>query len=149
MEIFREHSPTGHTSNKLPCVDDDGRVVIDPWWGTIQPASLHPSIPTIGELEVIEHIESGGRLIDTRLPEYVEESGTLPTAVAIPARDVAEHLELFADGVTVLYCNGPQCAATPIAVKRLLEAGVAPEKLAYYRGGLQDWVGLGLPVQDP
>lgn len=149
MDIVRAHAPEGHDPHRLPCVDDDGRVVLDPWWGKIQPGSLHPDIPTIGELEVIEHIEAGDTLIDTRLPEYVEASGTLPSAIAIPAREITDHLELFDAGVTVLFCNGPQCAATPLAVQRLLAAGVEPDRLAYYRGGLQDWLALGLPVAAP
>ena len=50
------------------------------------------------------------------------------------------------DAVTVLYCNGPQCGATPRAVETLLEMGRRPSSLAYYRGGIQDWICLGLPT---
>jgi len=31
----------------------------------------------------------------------------------------------------------------------LLEAGCEPSALRYYRGGLQDWVSLGYPLEVP
>ena len=49
--------------------------------------------------------------------------------------------------MTILFCNGPQCAATPDAVEALLAAGYPAGALAYYRGGLHDWQTLGLPVE--
>lgn len=147
LTVERAAAPEGHEPRRVPSVGADGLVTLDPWWGTIQPQRLHPAIPTWGELEVIAHLEAGGRLVDTRLPEYVEQSGTLPGAIVLPWETVADHLGLFASGrVTALFCNGPQCAATPRAVDRLLDAGVEPEALAYYRGGIQDWVALGLPT---
>jgi rhodanese-related sulfurtransferase len=142
----RAEAPSGHEPHRVPTIDRDGELRIDPWWGSIQPASLHPRIPTWGERELIEHLESGGLTVDTRRPEYVAESGTIPGAVPVPWEEITDHLELFDSGVVALFCNGPQCAATPRAVERLLDAGVPPERLAYYRGGLQDWMGLGLPV---
>lgn len=145
--IARADAPPGHRSHRVPHLDATGELVVDPWWGAIQPASLHPDLPTVGELEVFEHVAAGGTLIDTRLPEYVAESGTLPGAIAIPWKEIDQHLELFEDGVCVLFCNGPQCAATPRAVERALAAGVPPERMAYYRGGIQDWMALGLPVE--
>ena len=147
--ISRADAPAGHESHRVPHVLENGEIVLDPWWGTIQPAQLHPDLPTVGELEVLDHIAAGGVLIDTRLPEYIAESGTIPGALAIPARDVTDHLELFDERPVVLFCNGPQCAATPIAVKRLLAAGVEPARMAYYRGGIQDWLALGLPIEHP
>ncbi len=133
----------------LPTVDEQsGLVTVDPTWGTVQPLVLHPQIETLAELEVIAHIEAGGRLIDTRKPEYVAASGTIQGAVAIEWEHVADRLDEFdRQGKNVLFCNGPQCAATPRAVERLLEAGFPPELLAYYRGGIHDWVTLGYPLE--
>lgn len=147
--VRRAHGPEGHPEHRVPHIADDGEVVIDPWWGVIQPGSLHPQIPTIGELEVIEHLNAGRIAIDTRRPDYVAESGTIPGAMAVHWEHITEHLELFDEGVVVLFCNGPQCTATPRAVNLLLEAGVDPERIAYYRGGLHDWISLGFPVAQP
>lgn len=150
LSIERATAPEGHQPQRVPVVGDDGLVRADPWWGTIQPQVLHPEIPTWGELEVIRHIEDGGRLIDTRRSDYVVASGTIPGSLVIPWEEITDHLdELDPEGINVLFCNGPQCAATPRAVERLLAEGIVPARLAYYRGGIQDWVSLGLPTVRP
>jgi rhodanese-related sulfurtransferase len=43
-----------------------------------------------------------------------------------------------------LYCNGMWCSQSSNAVKLLLHYGYPPEKLKWYRGGMQDWEILGL-----
>jgi rhodanese-related sulfurtransferase len=49
----------------------------------------------------------------------------------------------------VFWCNGPWCGQSPRAIKGLLEHGFPPEKIAYYRGGMQMWKVLGLTVVIP
>lgn len=49
----------------------------------------------------------------------------------------------------VLWCNGPACGQSPRAIKGLLEAGYPPEKLFYYRGGMQMWQLWGLTTVIP
>ncbi|MGA9857678.1 MAG: rhodanese-like domain-containing protein [Solirubrobacteraceae bacterium] len=122
---------------------------VDATWGVIQPISLAPGVRTVGELEVIEHLRAGRPLIDCRLPEYVER-GTIPGAVNIPHGEIAERAdELDPIQRTVVFCNGPQCPATAQATESLLAAGWPPERLLYYRGGIHDWVTLGLPLAEP
>jgi rhodanese-related sulfurtransferase len=133
---------------KLPTVleDDPGLVLIDATWGTIQPMTLAPGVQTIGELELIEHIRAGRQLIDTRLREFLGR-GSIPGAIAIAHAQIGDRLdELDPERPAVLFCNGPQCAATPDAVRRLLAAGRPPELILYYRGGIHDWMSLGLPL---
>lgn len=48
-----------------------------------------------------------------------------------------------------LWCNGPWCDQSPRAIKSLLALGYPPEKLYYYRGGMQNWQLLGLTVVIP
>ena len=127
-------------------VDEPGLFVVDATWGLIQPLRLPGGVETVGELEVLDHARAGGALVDTREPEYVLH-GTLPGAVAIRHEDILDGLaDLDPDGPVVLFCNGPQCTATPQAVAELLEAGWDPACLRYYRGGIHDWVTLGLPL---
>lgn len=148
-DLDRQAAPDNHTPVRVPVITDDGHIVLDPWWGSIQPMSLHPDVQTIGELEIIKHIKKGGTVIDTRLPEYVNISGIIPTAITIQWEYIVEGLAAHSidqDTTIALYCNGPQCAATPRAIERLLSASWPPEKLLYYRGGLMDWIGQGLPV---
>ncbi len=44
----------------------------------------------------------------------------------------------------IQFCNGNWCAQTPNAIEALLSFGYPPEKLKYYRDGMQGWESLGL-----
>ena len=128
---------------------ETGMFVVDATWGMIQPMSLAPGVRTVGELELIEHLRTERPLVDCRLPGYVEH-GTIPGAVNIPHDEIAERMdELNPAEPTVVFCNGPQCTATAHATDALLAAGWPPERLLYYRGGIHDWVTLGLPLARP
>ena len=124
----------------------DGRFEVDGTWGQVQPAELAPGVRTVGELEVIEHIQSGKPLVDTRLEHFFPE-GTIPGARRVPHDDILLHRDMLDPAVqTIFFCNGPQCPATPDAVRRLLEGGYPPAAILYYRGGIHDWMTLGFPV---
>ena len=133
----------------------------------IQPISLAPGVSTFGELEVISFLqqdvaEGKGLLIDTRLPEW-HEKGSIPGAVNLPfstleennpfrdeilralgARDASGTWEFSNVFTLTLFCNGPWCEQTSRAVTALLQVGYPPEKLNFYRGGMQNWLLLGL-----
>jgi rhodanese-related sulfurtransferase len=49
----------------------------------------------------------------------------------------------------VFFCNGPLCSATPAMVRALLGAGHPATAILYYRGGMHDWITLGLPAARP
>ena len=125
-----------------------GMLAVDATWGVIQPISLAPGVRTVGELEVIEHLRAGRPILDCRLPEYLKR-GTIPGSVNIPHGEIAERMaELNPVKPTVVFCNGPQCPATAQAIEALLVAGWPAERLLYYRGGIHDWVTLGLPLRE-
>jgi len=44
----------------------------------------------------------------------------------------------------VLFCNGNWCPQSTINIKTLIKLGYPAYKLKWYRGGMQDWVSLGL-----
>ena len=46
----------------------------------------------------------------------------------------------------VLFCNGPWCGQTTESIQALLALGYPPEKIKYYRDGMQGWVSLGLTI---
>lgn len=128
---------------------EPGRFVVDATWGTITPITVAAGVRTVGEREVIAHLAAGLPLLDTRLPRFVE-AGTLPAARSIPHTELADRAdELDRSTDTIVFCNGPQCAASPDAIRTLLDAGHPPERLLYYRGGIHDWVTLGLPLEPP
>ena len=127
--------------------EQPGLVIVDSTWGTIQPLSLDPEIETVAELEVISHLEAGGPLLDTR-HEAQHRQATIPGARSIPHEEIVARIgELDAGEATILFCNGPQCKATPQAVGALLGYGYPARSLRYYRGGIHDWMALGLPIE--
>lgn len=122
------------------------RVSVDATWGTLQPMQLADGVPTVGELEVIDHLEAGRPVIDSRTPDLYATT-TLPGARNIPHTEATGRRdELESDTPTIFFCNGPQCGQSPTAIRALLDAGHPPELISYYRGGLHDWMTLGLPT---
>jgi rhodanese-related sulfurtransferase len=146
--------------------DTDARLA-EPWVQTsrpcpnfcIQPMSPAPGVTTIGELEVLEFLQSGDALlVDGRIRSQYE-AGTIPGAISVPYTEAADRLDEFGceidfDGWIcegelpniVLFCNGPWCGQSPTAARRMIEASYPAEKIYYYRGGMQSWNMLGLTV---
>ena len=128
---------------------DSGLVVIDATWGTIRPMQLAHGVCTVGELEVMEHLDRGLSLIDSR-PGKAYGSSTIPGASNIPHDETVERIsQLDPSQPTIFFCNGPQCAASPEAIDALLTSKYPPAAIHYYRGGLHDWISLGLPTERP
>ena len=122
-------------------------VAVDTTWGELQPMEVAPGIRTVGEIELLALVRQGATLIDSRTDGSFS-GRTLPGAVNIPHdQTLARQGELDRDGVSVLFCNGPQCPQSPDAIRQLLDAGYPASALAYYRGGMHDWVTLALPTQ--
>jgi rhodanese-related sulfurtransferase len=144
-----ERLPRRDETCQVPRPLGDGLFEVDATWGEVQPMRLAPGIETVGELEVIEHLEHGRPLVDTRLGHF-HRDGTIPGARGIPHEQILEHLdELDPSVATVFFCNGPQCPATPDAIRRLLDHGYPPPAIRYYRGGIHTWMTLGYPVVPP
>jgi rhodanese-related sulfurtransferase len=141
-----DRMPRRDTACMVPQPVGKGLVQVDATWGTVQPIELAPGVRTIGELELIDHLERGRPLIDTRQPHF-HHHATIPGARGIPHERLLDHLdELDPTAPTVFFCNGPQCKATPDAIHTLLEAGYPAEAIHYYRGGMHDWITLGYPT---
>ena len=141
----------------------------------IQPGKLHEDVETIGELEVLDYLkriregDDSILVIDSRTPDWVKD-GTIPGSINIPWKtlsptagadpfSIADILEKkfgarsqeglwdFTHAKTlVLFCNGIWCGQSPTNIKTLLQFGYPPEKLKWYRGGMQNWENLGLTV---
>ena len=121
-------------------------VVVDTTWGELQPMVIAPGVRTLGELEVIALVGEGATLVDSRTPGSFG-GRTLPGSVLLPHDVIVERLGELPDGLAILFCNGPQCPQSPDAIRRLIAAGVPAESLAYYRGGMHDWVTTALPTE--
>lgn len=129
-----------------PSENEPGVVVVDVTWGTIQPMQVAEGVHTIGEVELLVHLEKGWPVIDSRTADFFITS-TIPGARNIPYPEAEARIdELDREQPTIFFCNGPQCGQSPTAIHTLLEAGFPADKILYYRGGLHDWLTLGLPV---
>ncbi|BCU06302.1 rhodanese-like domain-containing protein [Allochromatium tepidum] len=49
----------------------------------------------------------------------------------------------------VLFCNGIWCPQSTANIKTLVGIGYPPDKLKWYRGGMQDWLSVGLTSVQP
>jgi rhodanese-related sulfurtransferase len=103
-------------------------------------------VRTVGELDVVEHLRQGRPVVDARTHDFNAQA-TIPGAVNIPHPEVAARREELDPSLpTIFFCNGPQCGQSRSAIETLLEAGYSADKILYYRGGMHDWITLGLPT---
>ena len=129
-----------------PVPGEPGVFQVDATWGSIQPMQVAEGVYTVGEVELIAHLEQRLPLIDSRTRDYFVVS-TIPGAKSIPYPEaVARMDELDRERPSIFFCNGPQCGQSPTAIRDLLAAGFPADKILYYRGGLHNWLTLGLPV---
>lgn len=129
-----------------PKADQPGMMIVDSTWGEIQPMQAAEGVKTVGELDVLDHLQAGLALIDGRTEDFFQK-GTIPGAKNIPYSEAGERLdELDREQMTILFCNGPQCPQSPWAIRALLDAGYPAKKILYYRGGMHDWLTLGFPI---
>lgn len=122
----------------------------------IQPMEAAPGTITIGELELLDILQNGTmKVVDSRTIEW-HLKGTIPGAINVPYTEMAMRLNEFGCAKTgekwdcakaepvALFCNGPWCGQSPMAIKAMIREGYPADKIHYYRGGMQDWVMLGL-----
>ena len=144
MERTRTEKPR---SVPWPVEGEPDVVSVDTTWGELQPIEAAPGVRTVGELEIVDLVERGAVVIDSRTAGSFG-GRTIPGAVNIPHDSIVERrAELDPQRLSILFCNGPQCPQSPRAIRQLLEAGHPAEALAYYRGGMHDWVSLSMPTQ--
>ncbi len=126
---------------------EEGLVAVDVTWGIIQPMQAAERVVTVGELDVIEHQENNMQIIDARIHE-TSGTPTIKGSKNIPHSEIVERMgELDRERPAIFFCNGPQCPQSPTAIRALLGVGYRPEKILYYRGGMHDWITLGLPIE--
>jgi rhodanese-related sulfurtransferase len=130
-------------------------------------------LEVLGYLKRIAKGDRTVMVVDSRSPEWIIR-GTIPGSVNIPwnqinlevegsfeiaaeADTLAEVLQTqfgaqLVDGkwdfrnakTLVLFCNGIWCPQSTANIKTLLGLGYPAYKLKWYRGGMQDWVSVGL-----
>ena len=137
---------------------------------TIFPMMLHPKIETVSESEVLDFIrimqdDPNMLLVDTRGEEWYHYR-TIPGAVnihylyileaklfpgeyqkalaALGIKTVHHRLDFSEAKELLLFCNGAWCSQSPKMIKALLKLGYPPQKMKWYRGGMEDWLGFNM-----
>jgi rhodanese-related sulfurtransferase len=130
-------------------------------------------LEVLGYLHRIAGGDSSVIVVDSRTPEWLAR-GTIPGSINVPWTkinvDVGDFFSIEAEAeeaekimttvfnanlnngkwdfsnakTLVLYCNGAWCPQSSNNIKTLARLGYPANKLKWYRGGMQSWVGIGL-----
>lgn len=124
--------------------------------GVLQPIVPVTGVRPVGELEVLAALsDSSYVVVDMREPRW-RLSATIPGSISLPYNEIAERLDELGCARTatgwdcagakhvVAFCNGPACPQSPTAIRAMINQGFPPDRIHYYRGGMQDWLVLGL-----
>ncbi len=128
--------------------------------GTIRPMVPMEGVTPVGELEVINALQSANYIVVDTRTSITQYGGTIPGSISIPFDEITEQLDAL--GCTgsvakwncmeaynvVLYCNGPNCGQSPRAMAAMVEVGFPSDKIFYYRGGMLAWTSLGLTTRE-
>lgn len=145
----RQKRSTDHKPRSVPwpVPDEPDVVAVDTTWGEMQRLQAAPGVVTVGELELVEMVEQGALVVDCRTAGSFG-GRTIPGSRHLPHDQVLQRRDELDPGrISILFCNGPQCPQSPDALSQLVDAGYPAGALAYYRGGMHDWVTLGMPTE--
>lgn len=127
--------------------------------GALQAMTPWPGVRTVGEIDVLHAMNDPAvRIVDMRdFDEPVPPS--LPNSYHIAYNEVEDRMDELgcrklgktqwdcqAAAQVLVYCHGPMCLQSPAGIRAMVQAGLPPERISYYRGGLLDWQALGLPT---
>ncbi len=144
------------------------------YMGKISKMKFSDKVQTVGEVEVLEFMEKAKEsksmlLVDSRTEDWFYHQ-TIPSATNVPYRYLkkSQFPEEFEESIEklgvqvidgkydfsqakeiLLFCNGAWCGQSPESMKYLVAIGYPEEKMKWYRGGIQAWMSLGLPVVKP
>ena len=132
----------------------------------------------LGYLKRIADGDDSILVVDSREPDWVAR-GTIPGSIHVPWKsintDVSGSFAVAAEAETldkiltdtfgtkktdegwdfsnaktlVLFCNGIWCGQSAMNIRTLAKLGYPVRKMKWYRGGMQDWVSVGLTTVTP
>jgi rhodanese-related sulfurtransferase len=134
-------------------------------------------LDVLSYLKRIGEGDSSILVVDSRTPDWVLR-GTIPGSVNVPWTSINQEAGTFetpteADTIEhvlhdefdakktdsgwdfskaktlVLFCNGIWCHQSSLNILTLLKLGYPADKIKWYRGGMQDWVSVGLTTIRP
>ena len=130
-------------------------------------------LEVLGYLHRIAKGDNTVAVVDSRTPEWLAR-GTIPGSINVPWTkinvDVGEFFSIEAEAqeaeeimtgtfnaklndgkwdfsgakTLIMFCNGAWCPQSANNIKTLARMGYPANKLKWYRGGMQSWVGVGL-----
>jgi len=139
--------------------------------GKLQPIRLEHDVETYGELEVLAFMKEMQKNPNMMLIDGRKESWyvyrTIPGAVNMPFHHFKErnafefefeqHLRTLGVKIKddedldfdnakeiVIFCNGPWCSQSVAMIYALVELDYPEEKIKWYRGGMETWLGAGM-----
>lgn len=140
--------------------------------GNLLPMQLDEDIITYGELEVLAFMKDmqtdGSMMLIDACKEEMYDYRTIPGAVNMPFNHFKERRSFefefedhmrelgvyideedesldFSKAKTItIFCNGPWCSLSVSMIQALLEVGYPPERINWYRGGMQTWLATGM-----
>ena len=110
-----ERIPKRDKTQMIPeyVTDKKGLVTVDITWGEIQPIQAADGVRTVGELEVIEHLENGLPVVDVRVPD-TRFGKSIPGSMNIPLGELSDYMDKPDRSLpTVFFCNGPHLNVLP------------------------------------
>ncbi len=130
-----------------------------------------PGVETIGEREVIAFITDrvtrgtgillDGRSAQDRAMGHIATSVNVPLALVSPdnpyfgrilaalgAVEAGDGFDFTGALPLVVFDSGPTTNDAAALIEALVEAGYPTDRIAYYRGGMQVWVALGLSFEE-
>ncbi len=135
-------------------------------------------LEVLGYLKRIANGDKSVMVVDSRTPDWVMR-GTIPGSVNVPwnrinldvdgtfaidaeaktlehimhdefgATKTDDHWDFSQAKTLVLFCNGIWCPQSSTNIRTLARMGYPTSKLKWYRGGMQDWVTVGLTTVPP
>ena len=140
--------------------------------GHLLPMYIDEDVITYGELEVLAFMkkmqtDDSMMLIDVCREEFYEYR-TIPGAVNMPFYHFKERssfefqfeqnmrtlgvymneeddsLDFTKSKTIIIFCNGPWCSLSWTTIEVLLDLGYPPERIKWYRGGMQEWLAAGM-----
>ncbi len=128
----------------------DARIASFHQAGTI-PGSVNIEFKVFQNGDLNDDLEKAMRIIGAKRRDIGFVDVTLDKALKSIGLDTNKHGYWDFSDVKelMLWCNGPWCGQSPAAIRGLLELGFPAEKIHYYRGGMQMWEIMGLPVIKP
>jgi rhodanese-related sulfurtransferase len=142
--------------------------------GVVQSMKIDDDIQTVGEIEVLKFLQlldfepEKYIVVDARSEKWFKKI-SIPHAVNVQFLHIKYHEDYFESlekvlaplGVkkdkkgkldfshaknAIIYCNANWCTQSANMIRELVKLGYPKDKLFWYRGGLQDWIGAGFTV---